>query len=162
MIREADYQKELEEILKVIHRAFQTVADEFGITRENAPTNPAFLSRERLEEALAQQLVLYVSVQEGRIAGCIGIQPGKKEGEFYIERLAVLPEVRHRGTGKQLMAHALAVIGKSGGRTAGIGIVNENLVLKRWYENLGFTETGLKKFDHLPFTVCFMEKKLLE
>lgn len=41
-----------------------------------------------------------------------------------------------------------------------IGIINENKVLKQWYSSFGFNETGFKKFPHLPFTVCFMEKKI--
>ncbi len=41
-----------------------------------------------------------------------------------------------------------------------VGLVDENAVLKRWYAALGFRETGKKRFAHLPFTVCFMEKAL--
>ncbi|MEJ6951365.1 hypothetical protein [Natronospora cellulosivora (SeqCode)] len=38
-----------------------------------------------------------------------------------------------------------------------IGVINENKVLKEWYIDLGFLETGRKNFSHLPFEVCFME-----
>lgn len=38
-----------------------------------------------------------------------------------------------------------------------IGIVEENTILKEWYEKIGFVHTGTKKFEHLPFTVGFME-----
>jgi diamine N-acetyltransferase len=41
-----------------------------------------------------------------------------------------------------------------------IGIIDEHTVLKQWYRKLGFTEVNRKKYDHLPFTVCSMEKRL--
>lgn len=39
----------------------------------------------------------------------------------------------------------------------GIAIIEENTVLKDWYILNGFTPTGSKKFEHLPFTVGFLE-----
>ena len=42
MIR-AVIKEELPVCLEVIHRSFQTVADEFGLTKENCPTNGAFM-----------------------------------------------------------------------------------------------------------------------
>ena len=41
-----------------------------------------------------------------------------------------------------------------------IGIVEENRVLRRWYEGFGFVHTGVKKFEFFPFTCGYMEKKL--
>ena len=41
-----------------------------------------------------------------------------------------------------------------------IGIIEENTVLKKWYEESGFVSTGTKASPHLPFTVGFMEVKL--
>ena len=41
-------ESELNECLKVIHAGFGTVAEEFGLTRENAATNAAFMEYDRL------------------------------------------------------------------------------------------------------------------
>ena len=41
-----------------------------------------------------------------------------------------------------------------------IGIVEENQVLRKWYENQGFLHIGTKKFDFFPFTCGYMEKGL--
>ncbi len=38
-----------------------------------------------------------------------------------------------------------------------IGIIEENTILKNWYTKNGFVHTGTQKFEHLPFTVGFME-----
>ena len=41
-----------------------------------------------------------------------------------------------------------------------IGIVEENKVLRKWYENNGFIHIGTKKFDFFPFTCGYMERDL--
>ena len=75
-----------------------------------------------------------------------------------MERLAVLPSYRHRGIGRALMDFAFEAVKKHGGKKVSIGIINENRVLKNWYMEYGFVETGTRVFRHLPFEVCFMEK----
>ena len=46
------------------------------------------------------------------------------------------------------------------GNKISIGIIFEHKILLKWYEKHGFKLTGTKKFDHLPFTVAFMEKEI--
>lgn len=77
-----------------------------------------------------------------------------------LDHLAVLPPYRHLGLGKELVAYA-ADYAKDhlGAQKIQIGIVEENTVLKTWYQSQGFIHTGTKTFDHLPFTVGFMELK---
>lgn len=41
-----------------------------------------------------------------------------------------------------------------------IGIIEENEVLKQWYQSFGFAHTGTRKFDFFPFTCGYMEKEL--
>ena len=41
-----------------------------------------------------------------------------------------------------------------------IGIVEENTVLRKWYENAGFVHIGTEKFDFFPFTCGYMVKEL--
>ena len=156
IIREINFKSEKLQLLEVIRTAFITVAKEFNLTENNAPTNPAFLSMDRLEEAVKQGVEFYVLTEENHIAGCVGIQPGREDGEYYIERLAVLPEARHQGVGRKLLKHAIELIRGKGSSRISIGIIDENIVLKQWYLKQSFRELGNKKFEHLPFTVCFM------
>ncbi len=155
-IRKLNKEKELNDLLVVIQESFLTVAKDFNLTKENAPTNPAFITMDKLVEAIGNKLDFYVAAENNRIVGCIGIQPGKKEKEYYIERLAVLPEYRHFGYGKKLLDKAIDEIRKRNARYISIGIINENKVLKEWYSKNGFIEYETKKYDHLPFTVCLM------
>ncbi len=79
---------------------------------------------------------------------------------YYIEKLSVLPECRHNLYGSKLINFAFDFIKKDKGKTVSIGIIEEHKILKEWYMKFGFTEVSLQKFNHLPFTVCFMEKNL--
>ena len=132
-----------------------------GACRLQAPKNPAFRSIEDLENLIKNGAVFYIARENDSIAGCIAIQQNpNNETMFFLERLAVLPEHRHKGYGRLLVEKAFKECQALGGTLVSIGIVDENSCLKNWYGTLGFKETGTKKFPHLPFTVCFMEKKL--
>ena len=72
----------------------------------------------------------------------------------------MLPVERHQGFGKMLLNFAFEFIKKNMGRIVSIGIIDENEILKRWYIDYGFIVVGIKKYDHLPFTVCFLEKQI--
>jgi len=150
---------ELKECVDVIRASFLTVAKEFNLTMENAPTNPAFIKFDALlkmrEKSIAMFAVLHADTQIGFVA----IEKAN-EDTYYMEKLAVLPEFRHRGYGRMIMDFVSDFVRKNGGKRIGIGIINENTVLKQWYENYGFREIERKKFQHLPFTVCLMSKEI--
>ena len=147
------------EISKVIRESFITVANEFGITKESAPTNPAFLTEDNLKKSIEKGLKLYSLLINQQISGCIGIEKATDdENGFYLERLAVLPEYRHNGYGKVLLDFAFCKIKSLNGKNVNIGIINNNIKLKNWYKDYGFIETGINKFEHLPFDICFMTK----
>lgn len=79
------------------------------------------------------------------------------DGTYEMNDVAVLPEYRHYGYGKKLLDSCKAKVKELGSTKIIIGIVEDNTVLKNWYTANGFTHIGTKKFDHLPFTVGFME-----
>ena len=63
----------------------------------------------------------------------------------------------HFGHGKELLDFCKDKVRIFGGTKITIGIVEENAVLKNWYTSNGFVHVGTKGFDHLPFSVGFME-----
>ena len=97
---------------------------------------------------------------------CDGVQVGFVAVEkatddlYYVGRLAVLPSHRHRGLGRKLMDTACDCVSSNRGTTVSIGIIDKHAVLKKWYADYGFTETATRRFEHLPFTVCFMEREI--
>jgi len=156
-----NFPEDSDECLDVIRHSFITITEDFGITRENTPTNPAFLSKDRFTEHLENDVILFGLFDEKQMAGCIAIEAApNEEGVFYLERLAVLPEYRHRGYGKTLVDRAFEYAGERNGTTVSIAIIDEHELLKSWYMDYGFEISGRKNFSHLPFNVCFLKKSV--
>jgi len=144
---------------RVVRNAFKTVALDFNLTRENSPTHPSFMTSRRLREDWNRGAKFFGLFLESRQIGFIAVERVDAT-LYYIERLAVLPAYRHRGYGKRLMEFAFEYIRANGGTKVSIGIINEQTILKDWYQGLGFEEISTREFAHLPFTVCFMEKEI--
>ena len=84
----------------------------------------------------------------------------QENGECELNNLCVLPAYRHKGIGRNLLEHAFMIAAEAGCIRMKLGIVEENTVLKQWYDSFGFVHTDTKKFDFFPFTCGYMEKEL--
>ena len=146
-----------EACVKVIRDSFITVANEFNITRENAPTNPAFIEIGSLHAMKQKGIDIYGAYINNILIGLVAIEKSN-DSLYFMEKLAVLPEYRHNGYGSRLIDFVVETVKEAGGNKISIGIINENKVLKDWYIKNGFSETGIKQFPHLPFSVCFLER----
>lgn len=154
-------QTDIPECVRVIRESFRTVADEFGITTENAPRFTAFATTEdRLSWQLNEEhRPMYAYYDNGRIVGYYSLLL-QENGECELNNLSVLPELRHKGIGGELLNHALNVAKALGCKKMNIGIVEENQRLRKWYESFGFAHTRTQKFDFFPFTCGYMVRKL--
>ena len=65
-----------------------------------------------------------------------------------------------KGIGKELLKHAFTVAKDNGCNLKNIGIVEENKILRKWYEDNGAVHVGTKKFDFFPFTCGFLKKEI--
>jgi ribosomal protein S18 acetylase RimI-like enzyme len=108
------------------------VAGELGLTPENAPTNPAFITTEKLQEAYEKGIIMFGLFLGEEQAGFFALEAAG-EGVYYLERLAVLPGYRHRGWGSRLMDYAFDYVKKAGGVRISIAVIHENEILKQWY-----------------------------
>ena len=161
MIKEIS-KNEFAECVNVIKKSFQTVADEFGFTIENAPRFTAFATTgERLFYQLEYEHRLMVAYydDEGKILGYYSLQ-FLENNECELNNLCVLPEARHKKIGEALMEDAVAKAKSNNCTKLKIGIVEENKVLRRWYEAHGFVHTHTEKYDFFPFTCGYMEREL--
>ena len=160
MIREVK-REEIPKCVSLIKKAFLTVADEFGFTEENTPRFTAFATNEErlLWQMDGEHRLMYVYGDAGVLYGYYSllIQDNK---ECELNNLAVLPEYRHKGIGKQLLEHAYSTARENGCKLMNIGIVEENVKLKKWYEDNGAVHVGTHKFDFFPFTCGYMKKEL--
>lgn len=160
MIREVN-EKDVPECVKVIRDSFATVADEFGFTVVNAPRFTAFATTEdRLKyHLLEEHRPMYAFYQQGTIVGYYSLLL-QDNNECELNNLCVSPAYRHKGVGEELLMNAFKVAKELGCVKVNIGIVEENRVLRRWYETFGFEHVGIQKFDFFPFTCGYMEKNL--
>lgn len=147
--------------VQIIRSSFQTVADTFGFTPENAPLFPAFATDEaRLRFRMQEQhRPMYGWFVNGEPVGYYSLLL-EADGACELGSLCVLPAYRHRGIGEALLYDALARASALGFRVMKLGIVEENTVLRQWYEAQGFVHTGTQKFDFFPFTCGYMEKTI--
>lgn len=156
MIVKVNSQAQLKICLDIIHRSFITVADEFNLTRDNCPSHTAFISLEKLQSQYAEGRAMFLYEKGGEKVGYFSIKKSKNTAE--LDNLAVLPSYRHFGIGREMIGYAKKYANEHlQANKLTIGIIEENAVLKKWYESLGFIHTGTKVFPHLPFTVGFME-----
>ena len=148
----------LPECLDVIHQSFATVADEFGLTKENCPKHTSFIPLSYLETQMKWGWLMFGLYTDKRIIGYMSLSK-EADKAYELHNLAILPEFRHNGFGKQLLDHAKETVRSLGGSKIKIGIIEESTVLKNWYITNGFEHVGTKKYDHLPFTSGYLEWK---
>ena len=143
----------------VIRQCFADVASRFGLTPENCPTHPSNSTIEKVKEQMAKGVEFFVKIDCGIPAGCVGLE---KAGEdiCYVTRLGVLPGRRKRGFGEELLEKAVSEAREMSAKTVSAAIMDQDVELKKWYENRGFTQTETRHFDHLPFRVAFLNLSL--
>ena len=119
---------------QVIKKSFSTVADEFGLTVDNAPRFTAFATtEERLNWHLnVEHRPMYAFYNNGEIVGYYSLLL-QENGVCELNNLCVLPACRHKGIGEALLKHSFNVALTMGCSKMNIGIVEENNILRKWY-----------------------------
>ena len=161
MIRTVE-RSDIRECTNVIRESFRTVADDFGFTEENAPRFTAYaVTEDRLLYQMENEhrLMAVFCLEDGTIVGFYSLLPSDG-GMCELSNLCVLRSFRHQGIGTELLRDAYERAAAAGCGKMKIGIVEENKILREWYEKNGFLHTGTKKFDFFPFTCGYMEKDL--
>jgi ribosomal protein S18 acetylase RimI-like enzyme len=157
VIKEIKDFTELTRSVQVLRDSFMTVASEFKLTRENCPTNAAFTTFEQLKHLMERGTEFFGWYNTNKLIGFVAIEYAGEQ-VYYMEKLAVLPEYRHRGYGGGLADFVYSYVKEKKGETISIGIIDGNRLLKEWYKKQGYVEKGIKEYNNLPFTVCFMER----
>lgn len=157
-IRQAD-SGDIAVLSSLIRDSFRTVAVQFNLTSENCPKHPSNCTDGWVQSDIARGVVYYILEHNGTPAGCAALEKASHDLS-YLERLAVLPVMRKRGLGKQLIDHVFDQAKASDAGQIGIGIISADSELKEWYCEIGFVEGETKEFKHLPFMVTFMTYEL--
>lgn len=146
------------ECVSVIRESFMTVAEDFGITPENAPRFTAFAVTEDrlLWQFDSERRPMSAYFEDGKIVGyCSLFLLG--DGVCELNNLCTLPAYRHNKIGEKLLLDAFETAKSLGCTKMRLSIVEENKRMRRWYENHGFTHIGTEKLDFFPFTCGYME-----
>ncbi len=161
IIREIN-RDDIPECAGVIREAFMTVANEFGFTKQNAPGFTAFsMCTEKLfRQYEKEHRPMYAYFNAGKIVGYYSLELLENQ-ECELNNLAVLPSYRHQGIGEKLLSHSFEEARKMNCKIMKIGIVEENKILRKWYEAHGFVHTGTEKFDFFPFTCGYMKRAVV-
>lgn len=146
-------------LARLIRDSFRDVATMFGLTRENCPRHPSNCADESIERDFSRGVVYYVMEAGGVPVGCAALEQADP-GHCYLERLAVLPQMRRRGLGRALVDHVIAQARARDATRIGIGIIAAQTGLRSWYRRIGFVDGETKEFAHLPFLVAFMSYEL--
>ena len=154
IIREAttDHAPILTDIIK---KSFLNVAKKFNLTKKNAPKHPSNCQEYWIYSALEKGVKYYLLELEDAPIGCVALELANTE-ICYLERLAVLPSFREKGYGTTLVKYLINKAREAKQRRIEIGIIADDVKLRKWYEKLGFHTKNKAKFDHLPFEVIFM------
>lgn len=155
-IRQIRTTAQIKESVKIIRESFTADALKFGVSEEENPSFSAFMTHDRLNTLYKDGIKLFGLYYDQQI-GFMAIEKAD-ESTYYLEKLCVLPEYRHKGLGIALIDFAFAHVSKLAGKRISIAIIDEHTKLKTWYQKYGFVETHKKKFAHHSFTACFLEK----
>jgi ribosomal protein S18 acetylase RimI-like enzyme len=154
-IREAGI-SEIGVLSSIVRDSFRDVAGRFGLTPENCPKHPSNCTDDWIEKDFARGVSYYILEKNHAVIGCGALERVDPK-LCYLERLAVLPQHRHRGYGRALVDHIMKQAILYGAKCMSIGIIADDVQLKQWYLDIGFVEGETKEFSHLPFLVTFMK-----
>ena len=160
MIRRIE-KEELPMCLDFIHLCFSTVAEKFGLTKENCPGHNAFMPMEKLENFWNWGFMMFGLFEENQngeneLIGYFSISKDlEKEDTWMLHNLCVKPQMRKQGYGRQLLDFAKVKTREQGGKILFLDFINEYKELKEWFFKNGFKFQGTVKYEHLPFTVGY-------
>ena len=105
-----------------------------------------------------QKRLMYGYFEDGKLVGYYNLLVSGNECE--LGSLCVMPDYRHSGIGEALLSDSLVRAGELSCSVMKLSIVEENVVLRKWYEKHGFIHIGTEKFDFFPFTCGYLKKEI--
>ena len=144
----------------VIRDSFRSVAEELGLTRENIPNHPSFMTPEELKGLIDRGIKFFGLFLEGRQIGSVAVEEAD-DGVYFLQKLAVLPEYRKSGYGRELVNFVIDYVKNNGCKKLALGIWDIQAGLKEWYRQLGFKVNSTRDIEHLPLTVCLMDMEIM-
>ncbi|MCL2665675.1 MAG: GNAT family N-acetyltransferase [Defluviitaleaceae bacterium] len=143
----------------VIRRSFDTVATDFGLTYENCPYHPSFITEDQLADKIKDGYYPFGYYSNGEMIGFVSLTD-TGGGVFEMNKVCILPEHRHGGRGKKLLDFCKETVVKMGGAKIKIDLMENNIVLKNWYAANGFVHSGTVYYEKINLLVGLMEWRI--
>lgn len=93
---------------------------------------------------------IYLAHAGGRIVGCVALM-AYEPGTYKIAKMAVTPEFRGRGIGRQLLVHAIGEARLMGARTLFLASSSTLIPAIRLYETVGFQHLTIEEWPFMRF-----------
>jgi len=136
--------------------SFLVIGIYFNICKGMVLNHTSFITNEKLAAKIKDGYYPFGYFAGSKLVGFVSLCD-TDGGVYELSNLAVLPEYRHCGYGKALLDFCKDKVKALGGGKITVGIIEEGAVLKNWYAANGFIHTGVKRYEHLPFTVGYMD-----
>lgn len=148
--------EQLPACLEILKCGYENTAVTFGMTEENCP----YRGRTRLPyQVLAQEYdngcMMYAYMHNQEIVGFLSLSADGQT--LHINDIVIHPRFQNHGFGSALMRFAKEQAKALHCTKIKLGMVHDNLPLRRWYEKAGFVTTKLIKYDKVSYTVGTME-----
>jgi ribosomal protein S18 acetylase RimI-like enzyme len=136
MFKRVEDPDQLEVCVFIIQQSFKTVAQEFHLTKENCPGHTSFMTIEKIKKQFDAKRLMFLYVTGNKYVGYFSLNK-RGEKSYELDNLAVLPNYRNLGIGKAMVQYAKKFVSDTyNGNQLKIGIIEENIVLKEWYQEL--------------------------
>ena len=143
--------------LEIFHIGYETVAVEFGLTEENCPDRGrASLPFEKLLAEFESWTMMFGYYSNNKLVGYLGMKMNDN-GVLGLDAIIVLPDFRKLGYGEELLNYCKQRAKELGATKIRLGMIDDNKILKKLYEENGFVNIGYRKYEGSPFTVGKME-----
>lgn len=151
---------EAESVATLIRLGFQDIIKRFKLSPERCPDFIGHCQTEWIQNCITKGFHYYLIEEQGNACGCIGIK--MMSWLCLIQVLAVLPDFRRRGFGRQLIEYVEGEAKLRGLTRIGLDMVAKNRQLCHWYRRLGFETTQTGTRDNLPFLIRYMAKDVVQ
>ena len=143
--------------LNILKISYEEGAVKFGQTEENCPyRGRTRLPLNELEKEFLEGCMMYGYYSNDELAGFLSLT-FLKDDAMGINDIAILPKYQSKGFGSALMQFAKEEAKRHNCKKIRLGMIDDNLKLKTWYEKHGFTTVKLVKYDKVTYTVGKME-----
>jgi predicted N-acetyltransferase YhbS len=150
-------------IAALTRRSFAKQVEALALSERESPKYVAFETEASVRERVARGTHITLAHEGAVLIGTVSWvarSGGEKLGE--IARLAVLPEHRGFGYGRELMRHAESELVNAGMVVAEVSVVARFERLRSYYEALGYLLNDSHRVAGLPFDLLFMRKSLAD